>query len=139
MSAAVAPLRLGLVGCGRLAETESSYLEAGNALRRSIERLGAAIVEADSVASARTPSPEAAPEPEADEQGLFLAFVPNDSGYGLQELDGSVPAVGDALTMSNEDDFVVTRIGRSPLPLDRRRCVYLERRTMPPPTTDRVP
>ena len=29
--------------------------------------------------------------------------------------------------------------GRSPRPLDRRRCVYLERRTTPPPSVDRVP
>ena len=150
-------LRDGLAALGgRLAETQSSYVEAGDALRRSIERLGAAIVEADSVAGARPPSPEETKqakepkskksktskkhkEPETDGPGPFLAFVPNDSGYGLQELDGSVPAVGDALSMQNEDDFVVIRVGRSPLPLDRRRCVYLERRTMPPPATDRVP
>ncbi len=135
-------LRDGLAALGgRLAETQSSYVEAGDALRRSIERLGAAIVEADSVAGAHPPSPEVTrePEPETDGPAPFLAFVPNDSGYGLQELDGSVPAVGDALSMQNEDDFVVIRVGRSPLPLDRRRCVYLERRTMPPPATDRVP
>ena len=41
-------LRKGLASLGeRLAENESSYVEAGNALRRSIERLGAAVVEAD--------------------------------------------------------------------------------------------
>ena len=135
-------LRDGLAALGgRLAETESSYVEAGDALRRSIERLGAAIVEADSVAGSRALSPVAAPpEPEQDASGPFLAFVPNDGGYALQEIDAAVPAVGSALSVPDEaDDLVVTRVGRSPLPLDRRRCVYLERRTMPPTAADRVP
>ena len=135
-------LRDGLAALGgRLAETESSYVEAGDALRRSIERLGAAIVEADSVAGSRAHSPVVAPpEPEQDASGPFLAFVPNDGGYALQEIDAAVPAVGSALSVPDEaDDLVVTRVGRSPLPLDRRRCVYLERRTMPPTAADRVP
>ena len=41
-------LRKGLATLGeRLAESETAYTEAGNTLRRSIERLGRAIVETD--------------------------------------------------------------------------------------------
>ena len=120
-------LRAGLSSLGeRLAETESTYVEAGGALRRSIERLGAAIVEADGLVTERVRS-EPVVEQEID--GPFLAFVPNGKGYSLQEVSGRPPAVGDPLSVPGSDDeFVVTRIGRSPLPLDRRRCVYLERR-----------
>ncbi len=118
-------LRAGLSSLGaRLAETESTYVEAGGALRRSIERLGAAIVEADGLVTERVRSD---PVVEQEIDGPFLAFVPNGKGYGLQEINGRPPAVGEPLSMAgSEDEFVVTRIGRSPLPLDRRRCVYLE-------------
>ena len=118
----------------------TGYVEAGDALRRSIERLGAAIVEADSATGSSAPAPAPALTTEQDVSGPFLAFVPNDGGYALQEIDAAVPAVGAAVTIPNEpEDLVVTRVGRSPLPLDRRRCVYLERRTMPPTAADRVP
>jgi hypothetical protein len=71
---------------------------------------------------------------------VFLAFVPNGNGYGLQEVHGPPPAVGDPVSLAGDgDELVVTRIGRSPLPLDRRRCVYLERRSGVPASLDRVP
>nr|MBA2741549.1 hypothetical protein [Actinomycetota bacterium] len=131
-------LRAGLAALGsRLAETESTYIEAGGALRRSIERLGAAIVEADGVVAGHVSADAALDEPQS---GPFLAFVPNGSGYGLQELGGNLPAVGEAVSTADDaDEFVVTRVGRSPLPLDRRRCVYLERRSTSARSPDRVP
>jgi chromosome segregation ATPase len=131
-------LREGLSSLGRrLAETESSYAEAGDALRRSIERLGAAIVEADGLVVERT---RAEPVAEDVQTGAYLAFVPNGSGYSLQEVTGQLPAVGEPLTVAGADgEHVVSRIGRSPLPLDRRRCVYLERRSTALASPDRVP
>ena len=131
-------LREGLAALGsRLAETESSYLEAGSALRRSIERLGAAIVEADGFVAHQVPAAVLADVPQT---GPYLAFVPNDTGYGLRELDGPVPAIGaSVLVPDGDDDLVVSRVGRSPLPLDRRRCVYLERSSGTAPSLDRVP
>ena len=56
-------LRKGLATLGeRLAESETAYTEAGNALRRSIERLGRAIVETDAhLAAADDPEAHAHP------------------------------------------------------------------------------
>jgi hypothetical protein len=129
-------LRAGLAALGeRLAETESTYVEAGGALRRSIERLGAAIVDADGLVADR-----ASDEQPAEHEGPFLAFVPNGKGYRLQEIDGRAPVVGGPVSLGDgEGEFVVTRIGRSPLPLDRRRCVYLELRAGAQVSPDRVP
>jgi nitrate reductase assembly molybdenum cofactor insertion protein NarJ len=131
-------LREGLASLGRrLAETESDYVEAGSALRRSIERLGAAIVEANGATGAieRVEVPVQAVQPDA-----YLAFVPNGNGYTLQELGECAPVVGESLAIPDSlDELVVTRIGRSPLPLDNRRCVYLERRSGSSSSLDRVP
>jgi chromosome segregation ATPase len=113
-------IRKGLAGLGeRLTASEATYLESGAALRRSIERLGAAVVEAD-VRLAEMPL-------DPPEYG-FVAFVPTSDGYRLRPLDGAVPAVGDVLSLEDAaGPLRVTRIARSPLPLDRRACAYLAR------------
>jgi hypothetical protein len=55
-----------------------------------------------------------------------LAFVPG-AGYGLVELDdSSVEGPGDTVVLAGEE-YVVTRVGPSPLPADDRRCAYLVR------------
>jgi len=53
-----------------------------------------------------------------------LYFVPRAEGYDLVERDGALPAVGEALEFG-EQQYVVTKIGRSPLPFDRRNCAFL--------------
>jgi hypothetical protein len=53
-----------------------------------------------------------------------LYFVPKPEGYDLVEREGELPAVGEALEFG-EQQFVVTKLGRSPLPFDRRSCVFL--------------
>jgi hypothetical protein len=53
-----------------------------------------------------------------------LYFVPQAEGYDLVERDGALPSVGETLEFG-EQQFVVTKIGRSPLPFDRRSCVFL--------------
>ena len=53
-----------------------------------------------------------------------LYFVPKAEGYDLVEREGELPAVGEALEFG-EQQFVVTKLGRSPLPFDRRSCVFL--------------
>ena len=56
-----------------------------------------------------------------------LAFVPG-AAYELVELeDGPATAVGERLVIENVD-YVVARIGPSPLPADSRLCAYLVRR-----------
>jgi hypothetical protein len=73
-------------------------------------------------APAREPASETEPEP-----GGYLAFVPTGQGYTLHELAGAPPSIGEPFPGTHgEDELVVARVGRSPLPLDRRQCVYLE-------------
>jgi hypothetical protein len=113
-------IRKGLAGLGeRLVASEQAYLDAGNALRRSIERLGAAVVEADARIAGEPLDPPAAG---------FVAFVPTADGYRLTALDGLVPELGSIVEVDAvEGPHRAARITRSPLPLDRRPCVYLER------------
>jgi hypothetical protein len=59
-----------------------------------------------------------------------LVLFPAPSGYGLVQHDGEAPTPGTVLDgdeLSVDGRFVVTRVGPSPLPLDPRRCAYLER------------
>ena len=117
-------LRKGLATLGeRLSETESAYSEAGDALRRSIERLGRAIVETDTrIAGRDDPEPEAQRRTEA-----FVAFAPTTEGYRLLVIAGGTPEIGQTIELSEHDSpLVVTRVGASPIPLDDRPCAYLE-------------
>jgi hypothetical protein len=56
----------------------------------------------------------------------YLLFVAGPRGYELRERDGEPPAVGDELE-EDEAQLRVAKIAPSPLPGDRRRCVYLQR------------
>jgi hypothetical protein len=53
-----------------------------------------------------------------------LVFVWKTSGYELRESEGDPPAVGTQLEQDGET-LRVTKIAPSPLPGDRRICVYL--------------
>ncbi len=113
-------LRKGLASLGeRLADTQTAYVDAGNALRRSIERLGAAVVEADARMADQIPV--------SDVEG-YVAFAPTSEGYRLVQVPGRPPELGATVEIDGiEGRLVVTRFGRSPLPLDSRPCAYLDR------------
>ena len=66
-------------------------------------------------------APPPAPQPEARTHLLYIAR----DGWRLVEHDGPVPPVDSSVDVDGEA-LVVTRIGRSPLPGDRRACAYLE-------------
>jgi chromosome segregation ATPase len=67
----------------------------------------------------------AAPRLPSESEHVELAFVPG-AEYLLVELDAAPLSAGLELEVA-DDVFVVTRIGRSPLPGDTRRCAYLTR------------
>ncbi|MGH3126883.1 MAG: hypothetical protein ACRDPX_03070, partial [Gaiellaceae bacterium] len=67
----------------------------------------------------------AAPRLPSETEEVELAFVPG-AEYVLVELDAAPLSAGLELEIA-DDIFVVTRIGRSPLPGDARRCAYLTR------------
>ena len=68
------------------------------------------------------------PEPAADG---WVAFVPSPDGYFLFPQEGSPPACQAAVQLQL-GAFLVLRLGPSPLPGDRRRCAFLERKEPPP-------
>jgi O-antigen/teichoic acid export membrane protein len=62
----------------------------------------------------------------AAEETSFVAFAPTPDGYQLVECVGA-PVIGGIVDMPNHAPrLVITKLGRSPLPLDQRPCAYLE-------------
>lgn len=57
--------------------------------------------------------------------GEFLYFAPGEQGYRLMPDFGAIPGVGHRREL-NGAEYVVIRVGRSPLPSDPRRCAYLQ-------------
>jgi hypothetical protein len=106
----------------RLADSEAAYVEAGEGLRRSIERLGRAIVETDDRIAARHE-----PARTVTTDG-YVAFAPTSEGYRLVTVAGPAPEIGLTVELDGyEEPLRVTRIGASPIPLDERPCAYLDR------------
>lgn len=55
-----------------------------------------------------------------------LLFLPTPDGYAIVEADEPPPPPGQLLILEH-GCYRVQRVGRSPLPNDRRPCLYLER------------
>jgi hypothetical protein len=110
----------GLASLGkRVAGSKKKYSKKGKGRRRSIERLGAAVIEAGARLADQIPV--------AETDGC-VAFAPTADGYRLVELRGSPPQVGAKVKVKGcGGPLVVTRLGRSPLPFDARPCAYLDR------------
>jgi len=121
-----------------LAEQEARLSNAEAELTRRREELGAVElkraalerrereVEAreERVAEAERRAAEApAPAAGAAARPAELVFVPGPR-YRLLELDGRPPSQGETLAIG-DTEYVVVRLGPSPLPRDSRRCVYL--------------
>ncbi len=53
----------------------------------------------------------------------YLLFVWSPSGYTLREVHGELPRVGQELEADGRT-IVVSKIGASPLPDDRRPCAF---------------
>ena len=82
-------------------------------LEEEIERLRAELA-----------TPRMVPQPE--QPTSHVLFVPTATRYLLVERDGPPPAAGDELEHGESPRrFVVTKIGRAPLPGERRPCAFL--------------
>ena len=83
------------------------------------------------------PGRTSAPRRERLERRLFAAPATTDGpqphvllihtpgGYTLADGEGTLPKPGDRI-LRGGIEYVAESIGRSPLPADRRRCVYLQ-------------
>jgi chromosome segregation ATPase len=103
-----------------LAERETQLDEERRSLARSRDELAGAVATASAgLGIGERPSAEAA-GPEA-----HLLFVPSGGSYRLIDVDGPAPAPGDVVEADGVA-YLITRVGRSPLPGDARRCAYAE-------------
>lgn len=103
-------------------------------LDRLAELVARVVALLDQVTLAPEPVPAATTpghdEPEPVVAG-WLAFVASPGGYRLLERDGPPPNRG--ATVELDGLCLVVRLGPSPLPGDRRRCVFVERQERPDP------
>jgi hypothetical protein len=73
--------------------------------------------------------PEVPAEPAAvdsDSRPGLVYLFPRAGEYELLEREGETPAPGETVELEGES-YIVARVGRSPLPFDRRSCVHLTR------------
>ncbi|HWL34261.1 MAG TPA: hypothetical protein VNP89_11715 [Gaiellaceae bacterium] len=71
--------------------------------------------------------PAAAAAPTTPSAAGHLLFVWAPAGWRLEQRDGEPPAVGDIVEVEGAT-LIVTAVGPSPLPGDRRRCGYTQPR-----------
>jgi uncharacterized coiled-coil protein SlyX len=121
----------------RLVEVERAATQRGEALAQLREHLHAREAEIDRLQAEvgrarlrhRRSDDAAAPAPPTSEPVAgHLLFVPQGAGYLLEERPGPPPAPGETVVLSGSDGsshFVVSKVGSSPLPADRRPCSYL--------------
>jgi hypothetical protein len=57
-----------------------------------------------------------------------VLFIWHSSGYQLLSREGTVPEAGAEISLSDHGGvrYLVSKVGPSPLPGDRRRCAFLE-------------
>jgi hypothetical protein len=83
-------------------------------------------VPTDDIGAEPPPVADANLDERPSESASFLLFKPaGGGGYELLEREGWPPTAGETLEIDKRR-FTVTRIGRSPLPVDRRPCIYLQ-------------
>jgi hypothetical protein len=86
-------------------------------LRSREAELAVLRLEAERRQSELSAAEPARPEPQHE----HLLFIPRHDGYELVTREGPPPERGEIV----DGDFVVVRTGRSPLPHEKRVCVYL--------------
>ncbi len=108
-------------------EEEVRAAEREVALRKqelgAVELRRAAVERRERAAEQRDGNLIAREQPTRDTSAHLLYLVGD--GYRLVSRDGAAPRVGSQVEVDGQP-FVVTRVGVSPLPGDRRACAYLE-------------
>jgi hypothetical protein len=104
-----------------------SELGAVELMRAALERREQALETREAAIASREIEDEPVPgeRTAAIEPGVELLFVPGPE-YRLVETEGKRLAAGATVDVEGEG-YVVTKIARSPLPRDGRRCAYLVR------------
>jgi hypothetical protein len=87
------------------------------------------LTEVDEALSAEVGYVESAP-PVADPRTACVAFAPTIEGYKLLALEAQ-PEPGETIDIPDVGEYLVLRVGSSPLPGDDRRCAYVEERVTP--------
>jgi hypothetical protein len=65
--------------------------------------------------------------PEVDPRTACVAFAPTTDGYRLVALEAQ-PEPGEMIDIPEVGEYLVLRVGSSPIPGDDRRCAYVEER-----------
>ena len=106
----------------RDSEREAEIAQAQEPIRQ-IEAAAAKAAEVERFEQVLGGVEESESEPRATGDHLLFAWTPR--GYALHEGLGALPGVGTHLGV-NGHDYTVSKLARSPLPGDGRRCVYLD-------------
>ena len=69
--------------------------------------------------------------PEVDPRTACVAFAPTTDGYRLVALEAQ-PEPGETIDIAEVGEYLVLRVGSSPIPGDDRRCAYVEERVTVP-------
>lgn len=109
------------------AEVESLTTRANEAAHDlnalAVTRVATPAIEAVTETHAPSWNEPAAPARTANAGGHIL-FLPAEDGYELVDHVGASPRVGEVVDVRDQS-WVVTKIGRSPLPFDDRDCAFL--------------
>lgn len=119
-----------------LAEQHGSFLKTEHGFGTGLR----AVIGGDSAPESETPpqAPPLSPSSWDEQDGLeeqeqsgpdlqHLLFVPTYQGYVLVERSGTAPALGEIVELAEAPGarLIVAKLASSPLPHDRRICVYL--------------
>ena len=112
-----------------LAETEPDVVEP-EPVGEGIDDLIVAVAAPGSADDAED-HPTSAVDPRALDDAVCLAYIATPTGYRLAPIAVELPAPGETIELGELGQLVVSRVGKSPLPLDRRVCVYVEQPLAP--------
>jgi DNA repair exonuclease SbcCD ATPase subunit len=111
---------------GRVAAGEARAVQEAAAHAETLRVLAQALDElAGRLPGVALAAPDPAPAPVLHDGHLL--FLPGACKYELVSRDGLPPDVGGEVEIGGQL-FAVTKVGRSPIPFDRRPCAYLQAR-----------